>query len=88
MSTSQLLCEVNGWAVAQDMRAELRDGTLSSLSTVVSPKSSCIDAASAEGRILSGGSDFQRRNLSGGSQGAPNTESSHFESYPSLKRGL
>ena len=58
------------------------------MSTVVSPKSSCIDAASAEGRIPSGGSDFQRRNLSGGSQGAPSVEPSHFDSYPSLKRGM
>ena len=72
----------------QELRSELRKANSSSLSTVVSPKSSCIDAASAEGRIPSGGSDFQRRNLSGGSQGAPERDMSQFESYPSLKRGM
>ena len=70
------------------MRTELRKANSSLLSTVVSPKSSCIDAASAEGRIPSGSSDYQQRNLSGGSQAAPEADSSHFESYPSLKRGM
>ena len=72
----------------QEMRTELRKANSSSLSTVVSPKSSCVDAASAEGRIPSGGSDFQRRNLSGGSQANPEPEPSQFETYPALRRGM
>ena len=70
----------------QELRSDLRKANSSSLSTVVSPKSSCIDAG--EGRIPSGGSEFQRRNLSGGSQGAHEPDPAHFDSYPSLKRGL
>ncbi|CAL5223361.1 g5865 [Coccomyxa viridis] len=73
---------------SSELRSELRKANSSSLSTVVSPKSSVVDPASGEGRIPSGGSDFQRRNLSGGSQGAPERDPSHFESYPSLKRGM
>lgn len=78
-------------ALLQEMRSDLRKMDSSSLSTVVSPKSSSIDAISAEGRIASGGSDYQRRNLSGGSQGAPKPDPrqhSQFEAYPSLKRGM
>ena len=75
----------------QEMRADLRKVDSSLLSTVVSPKSSSIDAVSAEGRIASGGSDYQRCNLSGGSQGPPEPDPrrhSQFESYPYLKRGM
>ena len=78
-------------ALLQEMRADLRKVDSSSLSTVVSPKSSSIDAISAEGRIASGCSDYQRRNLSGGSQGPPEPDPrqhSQFEAYPSLKRGM
>ena len=75
--------------VVQDMRMELRKATSSSLSALISPKSSCVDAASAEGRIPSRGSDYQRRNRSGGSQAAPEPEpTQQFDGYPSLKRGL
>ncbi len=78
-------------ALLQEMRAELRKVDSSSLSTVVSLKSSSIDAVSAEGRIASDGSDYQHRNLSGGSQGHAELDPrqhAQFESYPPLKRGM
>lgn len=76
----------------QEMRSDLRKVESSSLSTVVSPKSSSIDTASAEGRNNSGGSDYERRNLSGASGGPPRQDppqdNAFFDNHPSLKRGM
>lgn len=72
----------------QEMRSELRKVDSTSISTLVSPKGSSINDGASEGQIPSGGSDFQRRNLSGGSQNAPEHEFSHFENYPMLQRGM
>lgn len=70
------------------MRSDLRKVDSASISTLLSPKGSSINDGASEGQIRSGGSEFQGRNLSGGSQGAAEHEFSHFESHPALQRGM